>query len=324
VQSLGGWKTVLMALAGLKILSMTGSMTALALALSSIGSGLVTIATSGPGAVAALGLLAEEVRKQGFEKAIPVGPNHDQQVAEAQAGGIVTPDTGGKSVSPWGSIGDALTRPAEKLPPRGIRNNNPGNIKYGDFAYKMGASGRDSGGFAIFPDMQTGTRAEEALLRQYVAQGNNTVRKIISKYAPSSENDTNGYIEQVSKKLGIGADQVLSNAQLGQIANAIYVQENGSQYAIATKVADQPTKVDSDKAKLANAAEIARQPTGVAASTPTVNNSSSSSTSSAETHFHGDFHINTQATDANGIARDMGSSLKRYQFTLANANTGMS
>lgn len=47
---------------------------------------------------------------------------------------------------------------------RSWRNNNPGNIEYGDFAKSMGAIGTD-GRFAIFPDETTGWTAMETLLQ---------------------------------------------------------------------------------------------------------------------------------------------------------------
>ena len=73
--------------------------------------------------------------------------------------------------------------------PRNLRNNNPGNIEYGDFAKKHGATGSD-GRFAIFPSMQAGQDAQASLLMGYMAQGNNTISKIVSKWAPGNENNT--------------------------------------------------------------------------------------------------------------------------------------
>ena len=44
------------------------------------------------------------------------------------------------------------------------RNFNPGNIRYGDFAKSLGATGQDSRGYAIFPDETTGANAQHKLL----------------------------------------------------------------------------------------------------------------------------------------------------------------
>lgn len=114
--------------------------------------------------------------------------------------------------------------------PRGIRNNNPGNIRYGDFARSMGATGADKGGFAIFSDMQTGIEATARLLQSYASRGFNTIRKIISRWAPSNENDTQAYIAAVAKQLGVSADSMLTGDQLNGVAGSIFQHENGSAY----------------------------------------------------------------------------------------------
>ncbi|WP_250538815.1 MULTISPECIES: hypothetical protein [unclassified Caballeronia] len=114
--------------------------------------------------------------------------------------------------------------------PRGIRNNNPGNIRYGDFARSAGAIGADSGGFAVFSDMRTGIEATAKLLRSYTARGFNTIRKIVSRWAPANENDTQAYIAAVAKQLGVSADTVLSGDQLQGVAGSIFQHENGSAY----------------------------------------------------------------------------------------------
>jgi hypothetical protein len=312
--SVGGWKNVLIALAAIKILSAASPLLQLAGALSSVGGGLSAIALSGPAALAALvglSVAAEKMRQSSFDKLIPQGPNHDQYVAEAVAGGVVTPDVDQPPPGGFGKIGQWFKQGPHA--PRGIRNNNPGNIRYGDFAYKHGATGRDSGGFAIFPTMDAGIAAQRALLQTYLAQGNDTVRKVLSKYAPPSENDTTGYISEVSKKLGVGPDQRLSAANIDALSNAIFAREVGA------KSAD--TLVSA--AGRANAAQIASQGTGArdaASSTSSV----STSTSTAETNVTGPINIYTQAADAAGIARDFGSHLGRYTFTVPQANTGVS
>lgn len=58
---------------------------------------------------------------------------------------------------------------------RSWRNHNPGNIVYGPFARAHGATGHDSGGFAVFPTTAAGRRAQNALWRTRAYQGR-TVR----------------------------------------------------------------------------------------------------------------------------------------------------
>jgi hypothetical protein len=120
---------------------------------------------------------------------------------------------------------------APSTAPRGIRNNNPGNIRFGRFASQAGATGQDDGGFAVFASMQEGVQAAIRLLQSYAARGFDTIRSIISKWAPSSENNTSAYISDVAKKLGISADSHLSGDQLNGVARAIFGHENGAAYA---------------------------------------------------------------------------------------------
>ena len=112
---------------------------------------------------------------------------------------------------------------------RGMRNNNPGNIEYGAFAKRMGATGSD-GRFAIFPTMDAGKRATDALLNGYVDKGFDSVNKIINRWAPSSENNTSAYVGAVSSRLGVDPNQKLTREQLGGVAEAIYGHENGAAY----------------------------------------------------------------------------------------------
>jgi len=97
--------------------------------------------------------------------------------------------------------------------PRGIRNCNPGNIEYGPFTKSMGATGSD-GRFAIFPTMVDGVRALACLLIVYydkpLANRIDTVREIINRWAPSSENDSAAYVAAVCNLCQIGPDDLLN------------------------------------------------------------------------------------------------------------------
>lgn len=112
---------------------------------------------------------------------------------------------------------------------RGVRNNNPGNIVYGQFAKDMGATGSD-GRFAVFPDAQTGLAAMAENLRQYSARGLDTMDKIIRRWAPPSENDTTGYINRAAGMAGVRPGQKLdfnNPAVLSAVMGAITRVENG-------------------------------------------------------------------------------------------------
>lgn len=89
-------------------------------------------------------------------------------------------------------------------PTRGDRNNNPGNIKYGDFAKSWAASGQDADGFAIFPSKDAGRLAMRGLLHSSDYSGL-TVKQVINKWTGGKPYDykwngqLNGDSEQAIK-----------------------------------------------------------------------------------------------------------------------------
>jgi hypothetical protein len=102
-------------------------------------------------------------------------------------------------------------------PPAPVRNNNPGALMPG-------------GKLAQYPDMQTGLAALDNNLASYGKQGVNTISGVISKWAPPNENDTQGYIKDVSQRLGVKPDQKidLTNPLVRQsLSTAIALHENG-------------------------------------------------------------------------------------------------
>lgn len=115
---------------------------------------------------------------------------------------------------------------------RGGRNNNLGNIKYGTFAQNHGAIGQDAGGFAIFPDQETGTNAIGALLSSvYAGKGIDTIAGIISNYTKGDSPATQlAYMNMLSSSTGRGINEHLNlsdPAVIQQLVNGIIKQENG-------------------------------------------------------------------------------------------------
>lgn len=111
--------------------------------------------------------------------------------------------------------------------PRGIRNNNPGNIETGE-AWQ-GAVGVDAP-FIIFADDTWGLRALATDLTTKIKKdGLDTITKIITVYAPPSENDTASYIAAVASDSGIGADEQLGTdaATISSLMRGIVNHENG-------------------------------------------------------------------------------------------------
>lgn len=104
---------------------------------------------------------------------------------------------------------EAIAREEGWLNPtsRPRRNNNPGDIEWGKFAQAHGADhveipiGNEPARFAHFPDPTTGFQAMKALL-QAPSYAGLTVAQAISRWAPSSENNTQQYINNVCNWAG--------------------------------------------------------------------------------------------------------------------------
>ena len=105
---------------------------------------------------------------------------------------------------------------------RAWRNLNPGNIRYSDFARRMGAIGT-AGGFAVFSDEESGMRAIRELLKTN-SYNKLTVAGAISRYAPPFENDTAAYHRHIEKLTGLSINMRmadLTDEQLSRMAGAI-------------------------------------------------------------------------------------------------------
>lgn len=118
--------------------------------------------------------------------------------------------------------------------PRGIRNNNPGNIrlnKNNEWLGKVPADKNTDKSFEQFTDYKYGVRALIVLLRNYIKGGKNTITKIFAEFAPPSENNTQGYIKFVAGRLGIGAnDAITANKDnMRDLCQAIAKMENGQE-----------------------------------------------------------------------------------------------
>lgn len=114
---------------------------------------------------------------------------------------------------------------------RGIRNNNPGNIRVSKDQWE-GMTG-DDGAFVIFDSPESGVRALGKNLLSYGRQGYDSIEKIINRWAPPNENDTKAYIDSVVAATGIPATQSLDLSDpdtLSSLAQAISFHETGSRY----------------------------------------------------------------------------------------------
>ena len=113
--------------------------------------------------------------------------------------------------------------------PRGLRNNNPLNIRHNKDTFQGEITGTDKA-FKTFSCMPYGYRAAFVILHTYLLRGENTIAKIVTRWAPPIENDTENYIAFVERHTGIprhkelttsdGADYIL-------IMSAMSFMENG-------------------------------------------------------------------------------------------------
>ena len=121
----------------------------------------------------------------------------------------------------------------DKTPPRGIRNNNPGNLRRTDTAWQGLVERQTDSDFFMFKSPIYGIRAMARVLISYqVKHELRTIRQIIERWAPENENDTAAYVEAVSTDMGIPADQALdmhAYADLKPLVEAIIKHENGQQ-----------------------------------------------------------------------------------------------
>ncbi len=129
---------------------------------------------------------------------------------------------------------DRAVLPDPKLDPkaaqrRGIRNNNPGNIRPGQ--HFIGEVGEDEG-YSVFDTAPNGICAiAKDLKTKYTHDGLCTIKAIITKWAPPKDNNNTGaYIANVCKDTGFDADAWLHLLDLWVMASmvkAIIHQENG-------------------------------------------------------------------------------------------------
>ena len=118
-----------------------------------------------------------------------------------------------------------------KVPPepRGVRNNNPGNLKYVPGVAWIGQNGQDDDGFAIFDSADDGLRALARLLHTYAAwDGVRTIDQLIGRYAPGGVTSVDHYAKFVADDVGVSPCQTIDVDHLiPLIMRAIIWFENG-------------------------------------------------------------------------------------------------
>ena len=121
---------------------------------------------------------------------------------------------------------------ADPTAPRGVRNNNPGNIMKGGDNWQGEVQGNDPR-YATFATPEAGIRAMgKTLLTYQEKHGLNSVEAIIARWAPATENNTVAYVATVAKEMGVKPDAALNlrdGDTLTKLTRAMIRVENGNQ-----------------------------------------------------------------------------------------------
>ena len=119
--------------------------------------------------------------------------------------------------------------------PRGIRNCNPLNIRKSKDQWKGLAERQQDTAFCQFKSLEYGWRAAFYLLTRtyYHKYRLYTIRTIIRRWAPESENNTEAYIANVSRLTGIQPDEPIGipseqPSRWIALGAAMAIQENGT------------------------------------------------------------------------------------------------
>lgn len=156
---------------------------------------------------------------------VPVTDNLPVQEQATVGSGSNAPTTEGINVTQG--------TPYAQYTQRGIRNNNPLNIrKTSDQWNGMIGADKDAKGnrFVIFSSPEYGIRAAYRIMKNYAKRGLVTPRDVITTWAPPSENNTIAYLSGVTKLSGLSPTTILTTDALymALIKSMIYM-ENGVQ-----------------------------------------------------------------------------------------------
>lgn len=133
-----------------------------------------------------------------------------------------------------GALGGEVSFLGRSDLPRGLRNNNPGNLKMTSpqqgWRGALDRSKNTDGVFEQFSSYHLGLRAMLKLVVNKINDGHSSIRKLIEQWAPRTENNTEAYIIHVERKTGIPQNQPISiydTDRLFLLAKAMELHENG-------------------------------------------------------------------------------------------------
>lgn len=125
-----------------------------------------------------------------------------------------------------------ITYLGDRRYPRGMRNNNAANLRISKSPWKgkIPDSDRTDRSFEQFRYYWQGIRAAVVLLRTYYFKHNlTTVEKIINRFAPPVENQTDSYVKMVCKGTGFKARETFewNRHNVNLLVREICRHENG-------------------------------------------------------------------------------------------------
>jgi hypothetical protein len=115
--------------------------------------------------------------------------------------------------------------------PRGIRNNNPGNIDRDGTEWLGMSQDQTDPRFVVFNSPEYGIRAIAKTLITYQSYNFRTIEAMINRWAPPAENNTAAYINLVTERMGIPSNvpfDILDYAKARPMVEAIIAQENAN------------------------------------------------------------------------------------------------
>lgn len=117
----------------------------------------------------------------------------------------------------------------QKLP-RGIRNNNPLNLRLSNNNWLGKIQPNTDGTFEQFTSVTMGIRAAIKTLHSYIRKGHNTPRLIITRWAPPTENNTEMYIDRACRLADLTDKQIITSKSRNAICRLLWAMtqvENG-------------------------------------------------------------------------------------------------
>jgi hypothetical protein len=309
-ESVGGWKNVLIGLAAIKVLGMVSPLLSLAGALTSVGSALGVIGGGvGATALAVLGGIGAMV----YSKGLNTGEDDYLKAHQAAPGATWDGDPVGRARqgAKSGSLADRQNYLAGRLKGAGYTDAQVAGI--------IGSLMQESG---LDPTAVNKTSGATGIAQWLGPRAKAFQKQFGHSLKESTFGEQTDFMLQELKTTEKLADKRIRTARTAAQAAEIHAREFERPGAAEANIARRQGYANSVYASLgqANAAAVASLPVGSSVAAPPI--ASTSNTSSSEVNINGPINVHTQATDAAGVARGLGSEISKYHF-VAQANTGL-